>query len=44
MRPNLRFTDVREKIVSNPEWFIAFKPEPPWNNSKCTLGNCSHRR
>ena len=35
------FTDVREKIVSNPEWFIPFKPEPPYNNTKCTLGKCS---
>ena len=35
------FTDVREKIVSNPEWFIRFKPDGPYNNSKCTFDKCS---
>ena len=32
---------MREKIESNPEWFIAFKDAPPWNNTKCTHGKCS---
>ena len=35
------FTDVREKIISNPEWFIRFKSAPPYNNTKCTFGKCS---
>jgi hypothetical protein len=35
------FTEVREKIVSNPEWFIKFKANPPYNNTKCTFGKCS---
>ena len=35
------FTDVRQKLVSHPEWFIKFKPNGPWNNTKCTEGKCS---
>ena len=35
------FTDVREKIISNPEWFIKFKKSPPYNNTKCTFNKCS---
>lgn len=35
------FTEVREKIESNPEWFIPFKEEGPYVNAKCTLGKCS---
>ena len=35
------FTDVREKIASNPEWFIKFKANPPYNNTKCTFDKCT---
>ena len=35
------FTDVREQIEAHPEWFIGYKKDPPWNNTKCTLGKCS---
>jgi hypothetical protein len=35
------FTDVREKILSNPDWFIKFKKDPPYNNTKCTFDKCS---
>ena len=35
------FTEVREKLVSHPQWFIPFKKDGPYVNSKCTLGKCS---
>ena len=35
------FTDIREKIISKPEWFIRFKQDGPYNNTKCTFGKCS---
>ena len=35
------FTEVQEKLISHPEWFILFKKEGPYDNAKCTLGKCS---
>ena len=35
------FTDVREKLVSHPQWFVPFKKDGPYVNTKCTLGKCS---
>jgi hypothetical protein len=35
------FTGIREKIISKPEWFIPYKKDGPYNNSKCTFDKCS---